>query len=502
VARGKIVRRLAGQSFLYGLGSIGNRVLGFVTTPIITRCLTLQDYGVLGLMRSVGSIMGIIFPFNAGVLFPNDYVRAKSADERRLVLSTMYFFQLLSIIFFGVIALQLSESIASYVLKEPQYSIYVKITTIGTMLASARGVAVGYLQMTQRVGTYSLITFLSGAAGSLLTIFALLIWHVNLVQLMWLGVATQIFSSGCYFWVMRKDLILKLSLRHIREIFRLGIPTFGHAFAQWVLGSLDMILLQRLSTKTDVGLYSFAYRFAFLMNIFVYGFSASWQPHMANSLAAQSDMKDFDRLIAKPCKVAILLLSSLGLGLAFFGPEVTLILAPKRYLDALPAIPLIMLAQLFSALYFTVSTIPHYMKKNKYLPLTTGSAALTNALLNWWLIPRHGMMGAAVSATVSFAVLYGTTLILANLSLRVPLPHIRNLLTISAHAAVYILFVYFIAVQPLSLFSMLCRAIAVVIAFGISLLIMFPRSECIELAGSTFSYVMKMAGRLPRAQRT
>jgi len=263
-----------------------------------------------------------------------------------------------------------------------------------------------------------------------------------------------------------------------------------------------MILLQRLSTKTDVGLYSFAYRFGFLMSIFVYGFSVSWQPHVTSLLAAQSSTRDLDRLITKPCKVAVLLLSSLGLGLALFAPEVTLILAPKKYLSALPAIPWIILAYLFQALYYSVSTIPHYVKKNKYLPLTTGSAALTNALLNWWLIPHYGMMAAAVNTAVSYAFLFGTTLILANLSLRVPLPHVRNLLTISAHAAVYILFVYFIAVQPLSLFSMLCRAIAVVIAFGISLLIMFPRSECVELAGATFSYVMKMAGRLPRAQRT
>lgn len=502
MARGKIVRRLAGQSFLYGLGSIGNRVLGFVTTPILTRCLTLQDYGVLGLMRSVGSILGVVFPFNAGVLFPNDYVRARSDGERRLVLSTMYFFQLLSIVFWGVIALQLSESIASNILKEPQYSIYVKITTIGTMFASARGVAVGYLQMTQRVGTYSLITFVCSAIGSMLTICALLIWRVNLMQLMWLGVATQVLASSCYVWVMRKDLIVRLSLRYVREIFRLGIPTFGHALAQWVIGSLDMILLQRLSTKAELGLYSFATRFGFLMNIFVYGFSASWQPHIASSLARQSDMKDFDRTIVRPCKVAILLLSSLGLGLAFFGPETTLVLAPRRYLDALPAIPLIVLAQLFSALYYTVSTIPHYMKKNKYLPLTTGSAALANALLNWWLIPRHGMMGAAISMVVSYAVLYGATLILANFSLRVPIPNVRNLLTISAHAAVYIVFHCFITVRPLSFVSMLCRAIAVVIAFGISLLIMFPRSECIELAGAALCYVMKMASKLPRAQRT
>jgi len=45
-------------------------------------------------------------------------------------------------------------------------------------------------------------------------------------------------------------------------------------------------------------------------------------------------------------------------------------------------------------------------RKTKYLPFVVGFAALTNLILNYVLIPKHGMMGAAYASFISYFILF------------------------------------------------------------------------------------------------
>lgn len=479
--------RLASQSLLYSLGKFGTGLLALVTTPILTRYLSLEEYGILGLMGSVAGFMGYLFHLNASVLFGNDYVTAKSDAERRLVLSTMYFFGLVNSLVWGVLALTQSDLLSSAILNAAGYSVYVRVTVLTSMFVSMNVVVISFLQMSQRVLLYSYISFASAAANGLLMVIALIFFHVTLIQLMWIGVFVSSGTAIWYFWTIHTEIRPAFSFNHAWEIVRLGIPTIGHAMAHWVLTSLDLIFLQRFSTTTDVGLYSFAYKFGFLMHILAYGFAAAWGPHLTKTLARKSEPEEQSWLIVRPYKLALAVLSSLGLALTLFVPEAFYLLGPVEYSAAMPAVPWIILGHLFLILYYGIVNVPQFVKNHRYLPLTTGSAAICNALLNWWLIPRFGMIAAAMTTAVSYAFLFATTLILARLSMRVPIPNLLGLLTIAVQVIVFVVVTSFTDIRAFSLFSMFIRAAAILTSFGIAFFLMFPGTEGVYLVSSLCS---------------
>jgi O-antigen/teichoic acid export membrane protein len=60
---------------------------------------------------------------------------------------------------------------------------------------------------------------------------------------------------------------------------------------------------------------------------------------------------------------------------------------------------------LFQGVYLLTSIGLNITKRTEYYPLATSAAAATSVVANLLLIPRYGVMGAAWSSTLSYAVL-------------------------------------------------------------------------------------------------
>lgn len=487
----KVLHRLAGQSFLYGLSDLGAKALMILTIPVVTRCLTVSEYGILGLMGAAAGFMGHFFHLNAGVLLSNDYVRAADDDTRRRLLNTMYYFGLLSSIVWCVIGMALSGVLADVLLNAPGYGVYLRITVLTAFFSAANMVVISFLRISQQVSAYAAISLILAGVNALFTIVALVLWHVSLKTLLWIGSGVGLLGSLFYLITIVPDLRLQFHLPYAREILRLGIPAIGHTLAHWGLTSMDLFFLQRYSNSQELGIYSFAYKFGYFMNIFVFAFASAWGPHLLKIMAGPENDEALAISVTEPYKTALLLLCLIGLGLTLFAPEGIRILAPATYMQALPAIPWIILGYLFLALYYGIVNIPLFMKKHRYLPLTTGIAAFCNGLLNWWLVPKYGMMAAAVTTAISYAILFVATLFLARSSLRVPIPNLRAIWVIFLSIVCYAVTVHLVRVEPFAPLSMALRIVPILFCTFCAVQIMFPGPQSVRAIRLILSYPLR-----------
>ena len=79
----------------------------------------------------------------------------------------------------------------------------------------------------------------------------------------------------------------------------------------------------------------------------------------------------------------------------------------EQFLSGLPIIPIILLAYLFNGLYMNFIAGIYIEEKTQYFPLITGLGAFVNVLVNFTLIPRIGIMGAAWATLASYVVMAG-----------------------------------------------------------------------------------------------
>jgi O-antigen/teichoic acid export membrane protein len=119
-----------------------------------------------------------------------------------------------------------------------------------------------------------------------------------------------------------------------------------------------------------------------------------------------------------------------GLGLALFcGEMIRVVALNPDYWDAYRVVPYITLAYVLSASASVVSIGLDLEKRTGYAASTTLAGAALNIALNFILIPKYKMIGAAVATVISYVVLYFLTYFAANRFCRIPYEN-RKLLTL------------------------------------------------------------------------
>jgi len=94
-----------------------------------------------------------------------------------------------------------------------------------------------------------------------------------------------------------------------------------------------------------------------------------------------------------------------GLLIAVLGRELLVLMTADAFHAAYPVIPVIVLAYLIQGLFTLTSIGIGISKKSYYYPVLTLAAAFVNITMNFALIPRLGMMGAAWATVGGYAVM-------------------------------------------------------------------------------------------------
>jgi O-antigen/teichoic acid export membrane protein len=147
----------------------------------------------------------------------------------------------------------------------------------------------------------------------------------------------------------------------------------------------------------------------------------AWQPFVFEHRKSP----DAPALYARVTTYFVAVLGFLWLGVSLLSPEVIAIMAQPSFHDAHQVVPLLAAAFFFQGLGYVVNIGIVLNKKVKYRPLIVAVATVLNLGLNYALVPRYQMMGAAVAACVSF---FGWFLLQALVSQRlyhVPYEHAR-----------------------------------------------------------------------------
>jgi len=115
-------------------------------------------------------------------------------------------------------------------------------------------------------------------------------------------------------------------------------------------------------------------------------------------------------------------------------------LLTEPYLAGLPIVPVVMLGYLFLGCSNVFTAGIHIEKRTHLLPGITLAGALLNVAANYLLIPRLGIMGAALATLVSYAVMALLAFLIVRRFYPVPYEWSRLAKLAAATAAAWLLF--------------------------------------------------------------
>ncbi|MEK7213122.1 MAG: flippase [Patescibacteria group bacterium] len=161
----------------------------------------------------------------------------------------------------------------------------------------------------------------------------------------------------------------------------------------------DSLIMSKMLGRNELGWWSVPYKIAFAFQFIPMALSASVYPVMSEFFLR--DKTKISELFAKSWRYLFLIVFPLSFGLiALAHPIITKIYHPD-YLPSVPVLKILMVSLIFGYMGFITGALLNATNNQKTQTGLLGSSLVINVILNLILLPRLGIVGAAISALVS-----------------------------------------------------------------------------------------------------
>lgn len=378
------------------IGSTLQQSISIITTPIFTRILSQNDYGITNVYLSWYGILSVIITLSltAGVYY-NAMLDFK--DEIDEFTSSMLILTTLSTCIFFIIYIIFQSQITN-LLNLPTVLIYTMFLAI--LLNSAMG-----FWMAQQRFNYKYK--LSVTISIFITIFGALFSYLIVTNMTGNKAVGKIIGGFIFTaivsLIMYINIILKgktaFNYKYWKYALAFNIPLIPHYLSNIVLAQSDRILISKMVGNAEAGLYGVAYSAASVISIVWTSINASWIPWTYKKMRDKQyeDIKKLTNYIVVFCQIACV-------GFVSLAPEIIRVLAAPSYYNAIWVVPPVVLGVYFTFLYTLFANIEFYYKKTKFIMFASIIAALANVILNIIFIPVFGYIAAAYTTLIAYIV--------------------------------------------------------------------------------------------------
>ncbi len=393
-------RKLFSDIAIYSSGSLLIKGMSFISAPIFTRIFEPAQYGAWSFINVLTAFLTGILILGGDNAYTRFFFQCKSEAEKRTLSATWFSFLALWSVLVLAVVLPFSGALADWLLGDPGYRGAVAVGFISSPLLMMNLILSQALRNRFRAKAFATLNVITAA----LTLSLAVIFVVGLN----LGVAGALLGAAAAALVMipvrlfyiRDLLSFSFSAVFLKKLLAFGLPLVPMNVAFWLLSNADRLMLSRLATLEEVGLYSIAAAMAAVLMLLQTAVGQSWLPHAVriyeeNRVQAGEVFK----------KTMVFLLAASGFivtGFVALAQEVIFILVPPAYYASFTAIPF--LAGGF--LFFTSAQVSAVgiMVKNKtvYIMLACWLVAVLNIGLNLFFIPRFGIAGAGAATGLSY----------------------------------------------------------------------------------------------------
>ncbi|MCG7534917.1 oligosaccharide flippase family protein [Pseudoalteromonas sp. OOF1S-7] len=185
------------------------------------------------------------------------------------------------------------------------------------------------------------------------------------------------------------------------QLLATSIPMMLAMLVTVAISQLDLYMLELLALEHEVGHYAGAVTTAHMIPVAQVSVIALFIPLLGQALEKGEEQAEHILWRGQRIMIAIVLVLSGGL---FITGSHLLQLFGEDFFTASDALHYLILGSCFWAVTAFISTWLQYTGKGKYVVVIGLLTLATDALLNWLLIPLHGITGAAISTCVALSL--------------------------------------------------------------------------------------------------
>lgn len=370
------------------------RGISTITTPIFTRILSTDDYGVYSVFNSWLEIITIVATLR---LCYGVYVQGlvKYSDDRDRYSSSLL----------GLTTVWVGAFAAIYAVFSGFWNNLLGLNT--TMMTCMffimlSVVAFDFWAVRERNAfqykKLVILTLTMAVINPACGVGAVLLSETNKAQARIISMAITQFLIYLFLYIkiMRHGKCF-YNQKYWKYALTFNLPLIPHFLSQFILNHSDRLMINALIGSSEAGIYSLAYSIAAILSMLNTSIENSLRPWVFQQL---KDGKE--KQIQSVSLGALLVVAFFNLLLIAFAPEVVSVFAPSSYRGAISIIPPITMGIYFAFVYNIFVDIEMYYEKNKGVMIASTAGAVLNLVLNYLLIPQYGYQAAAYTTLISY----------------------------------------------------------------------------------------------------
>ncbi|WP_072054751.1 lipopolysaccharide biosynthesis protein [Aliivibrio fischeri] len=388
--------------FYFSIGPFGSALLGFITLPIITWFFSQDDIGRVSMMQLLLNFTTMFYCLGLDQAYIREFHETKKHKKLFKIVITpglLLLFMTVLIIFY------FEFSLSKYLFGDSSFKLDILIL-LGIISSYFSRFLSLILRMKEKALAFSLSQLMPKVFYLfLLWILLLIEVSANLSNLVIVNIVSICLTCIIFSWNTRYDWIdainEKISIKELKPLLQFGLPLLMGGLAYWALTATDKILIRKLSTYNELGIYSVSVSFAAAAILFQRVFSTVWAPTIYKWSSNNIDVKKINEITRFVLLFVILLFCLSGL----FSWLVDYLL-PDNYSDVKWLVISCFGAPLLYTLSETTVIGIGITRKSSFGMLASIIAFIVNLLCTIILVPIYGGAGAAASTCFSFWVFF------------------------------------------------------------------------------------------------
>lgn len=403
----KSLRKVAKGTGIILIGSILAIGMGFFTRILIVRYISQTQYGIYSLGLSVITLLGTISALGLKSGVPRQIAYCRKTDESKVgsILGSSIVFATVASVVSAVFLFSFSGYISTHIFNEAGLVKPLRIFSIALPFSVLIKLFVSFFRGLDRASPKVYFQNI-GRKGILLAGIVLIIaLGFSFTEILYVYVFSSIVTFFMIVFYMKSELSFDIELNFInpvgKEIILYSLPLLGVTAAEVIWNWTDTLMLGYFMPSEIVGLYQGAYPLASRIPIILGASGFLFLPILTrlNAENLGGNMKRTYQIISKwiysislPIFFILFLFPESVLGFIFGG----------EYIKASPVLRILSIGFLGHVITGPNGLGLNAIGRPKLAFYGSCFGSIANIVLNWILIPLFGILGAAISSTLSY----------------------------------------------------------------------------------------------------
>lgn len=396
------LKDIAKDSSIYGLSKLIGQAIGFFLIPLYTKYLSPEDYGVLNIIGVASVSFGLLMTFGIDSATYRFAGLAKTEEEEKKYLSTAQWLNLFFVVAVALILIFSMNYTKGIILDKSSPNSLLIIGIFVSVFGSMSSINRAFFRIKRQVKIISIASVLNILSSIVSTIVLVVIFELGVVGALLGNLIGNLISSA--YLMLKSTAITKFDFDWItvKQLLAYALPVLPAQLFAFAIPLYSQWSVKEYLSMSDLGMYAIGLKFTIPITLVLGMFQQAYGPYKFEILKTDKNPKD---VFQKIMSLYIMFFGLLVLIVAFFGGYILKWMTPTNFHDAEHNLFYIALIPFFQGLYFMFSTGSEISKTQWYRPLISAAGLLTVLLSNHYLINEFGVIGAAMSISLSWLVM-------------------------------------------------------------------------------------------------